>query len=255
MELFDYGLYFGLSLILSTLFAMGGVGSAIALVPTFSALEMPINLAKALGLFVNTSSTITASLLSWRRGTLEIGFALPLVLSILMATPVGAWSSQFVPRAGVEALLVGFLVIGAFLLLVTGRRTLITSQARWPLVAIGATVGVISGMLGVGGGTLIMPALILLGHDAKRAARAVSFVIPFSSAAAFLTYLSFTPMNWPLLGVVAVAAVAGGALGERILHYRLEARQIRKLIAVLLLGLAAKLAWGLIASPVPVLPG
>lgn len=239
----DYSLYFGLTLVLSTLFAMGGVGSAIALVPSFSILGIAIDLAKSLGLFVNTASTVTASVMNFRRGVLEISFALPLVLTVMVATPIGAWSSQFVALEAIEWLLIVFLITAALLLLFTRRTVLVTSPSTWPLYLIGGSVGVISGMLGVGGGTLMMPALILLGYDAMRAARAISFVIPFSSAGAFLTYLTFTTMDWTLLAVVAMAAILGGYLGERIMHNRLQAAHVRKLIAVLLLLLAAKMIW------------
>ena len=186
-------------------------------------LEMPLDLAKALGLFVNTASTITASVMNFRRGVLEIGFAVPLVISILIATPIGAWSSQYVPREVIEVMLVAFLLVAAFLKLFSKRSTVVTYDRPWVLYLIGGSVGVVSGMLGVGGGSLMMPALILLGFDAKKAARAISFVIPFSSAGAFFTYLSFTDMNWALLGVVAVAAILGGYLGERIMHNNLKA--------------------------------
>jgi len=246
VTLADYSLYFGLTLALSTLFAMGGVGSAIALVPGLSMAGISFDLARALGLFVNTVSTATASVTHFRRGVLEVRFALPLVLAILVATPAGAWASQFVPHTLLTVVFVAFLLIAALLLLVPRRPTLVQSEAIWPLLLIGGGVGVVSGMLGVGGGSLLMPALILLGHDAKKAARAIGFVIPFSSAGAFLTYLSFTQMDWPLLGVVAVAAMIGGYLGATILHRGLSANHVKKLIAVLLLGLAAKMIFGLI---------
>jgi len=246
MNIVDYSTYFGITLVLSTVFAMGGVGSAIGLVPIFTMLEVPINLAKALGLFVNTSSTITASIMNYRRGVLEIGFAIPLVLSILVATPVGAWTSQYVPRELILIMLIIFLIVAAFLLLFSKRKTVVVYERAWVLYLIGGSVGVISGMLGVGGGSLMMPALILLGYDAKKAARAISFVIPFSSAGAFFTYLSFTKMDWPLLGVVTVAAILGGYLGERIMHNNLKASHVKKLIAFLLLLLAAKMIWKLV---------
>lgn len=53
-------------------------------------------------------------------------------------------------------------------------------------------------------------------------------------------------MNWPLLATVAVAAILGGYLGERIMHNRLKPAHIKKLIAVLLLLMAAKMLWNLI---------
>lgn len=247
MSIADYSFYFGLTLALATVFAMGGVGSAIALVPSFSMLGMALDLAKALGLFVNTATTVTASVMNYRDGLLDVRFALPLAVSLLVATPLGAWLSQFVAREIIESLLVAFLIAAAMLLLFSRRETLVSYQRSWPLYLIGGGVGAISGMLGVGGGTLLIPALILLGHDAKKAARAISFVIPFSSAGAFLTYLSFTAMDWPLLGVVAAAAILGGYLGQNIMQNRLSAAQVKKLIAVLLLLLAAKMIWTLLA--------
>ena len=241
MSLTDYSLYAGLTLFLSTLFAMGGVGSAIALVPSLSMAGMAFDLARALGLFVNTASTMAASVTHWRRGVLEVRFALPLIVSILIATPLGAWASQFVSHTLLEALLTVFLIVAAVLLLFPRRPTLLRSDQVWPLLLIGGVVGLVSGMLGVGGGTLLMPALILLGHDAKKAARAIGFVIPFSSAGAFLTYLSFTQMDWVLLAVVTVAAVLGGYLGATIMHRGMSEQQVKRLIALLLVLLAAKM--------------
>ncbi len=246
MDLLHYALYFLLTLGLSTLFAMGGVGSAIVLVPIFNMTGLPLNLSKAVGLFINSSSTITASVMNFFRGVLDIRFALPLIVAILLATPLGAWSSHYIPVVTVKWVLVAFLITAAFLLLYTKRKTKVVYDRAWVLFAIGFGVGIVSGMIGVGGGALIMPLLILLGFDAKKAAYAVSFIIPFSSLGAFFTYLSFVKMDWVLLGVVTVAAILGGYLGDRIMHYRLTPAQVKKLIAVLLLLLAAKMITSLI---------
>lgn len=124
MSLSDYGLYFGLTLLLSTLFGIGGVGSAIALVPTLSSVGVAFALARALGLFVNTISTVTASITHFRWGVLDIRFAMPLVITIIAATPIGAWASQFVPHPALEAVLAVFLLVAAALLLFSQRPTL-----------------------------------------------------------------------------------------------------------------------------------
>lgn len=235
------GLYFLITFALATLFAMGGVGSAIALVPTLSMLGLPLNLAKAIGLFVNSASTVTASLMNLRRGVLDVRFTLPLVFAVVLATPVGAWLSRYVAEQTVKWVLVVFLLVSAGLLLFSRREAKAAYDRTWVMLLLGAVVGVISGLIGVGGGMPILAVLILLGFDAKKAAYAVSFVIPFSTLSGFFTYLSFVPMDWALLGVVSVAAVLGGYLGGRIMHYRLSPAQVKKLIAVLLLLLAGKM--------------
>lgn len=244
--LLHYVIYFFLTLTLSTLFAMGGIGSAVGLVPIFSMMEMPLNLAKAIGLFINSASTITASLMNFFRGVLDIKFALPLIISIMIATPIGAWTSQYVQKEIVEWILVTFLIVSALLLIFSNRKTKVVYDKSWILYLIGGGVGLISGMIGVGGGSLMMPLLILLGFDAKKAAYAISFVIPFSTLGAFATYLSFVDMDWVLLGVVTVAAIIGGYLGAFIMHYRLSAAQVKKLIAAVLLLLATKMIYKLL---------
>jgi uncharacterized membrane protein YfcA len=241
-----YVIYFFLTLALSTLFSMGGVGAAIGLVPIFSMMDMSLNLAKAIGLFINSTSTITASIMNFFRGVLDIKFAIPLIISIMVATPLGAYASKYVNKEVVEWILVAFIVISAFLLLFSNRGQKVVYDKAWILYVIGGSVGLISGMIGVGGGSLIMPLLILLGFDAKKAAYAISFVIPFSSLGAFATYLSFVHMDWILLCVVTVAAIIGGYVGDRIMHYRLTPSQVKKLIAVVLLLLAAKMIYKLI---------
>ena len=245
-EIIYYSIYFFLTLGLSTLFSMGGVGSAIGLVPIFSMMDMSLNLAKAIGLFINSASTITASIMNFFRGVLDVKFAIPLIISIMIATPIGAWMSQYVQKEVVEWVLVCFLLVSAFLLIFSNRKQKVVYDKAWILYLIGGSVGIISGMIGVGGGSLIMPLLILLGFDAKKAAYAISFVIPFSTLGAFATYLSFVKMDWILLSIVTVAAIIGGYLGDRIMHYRLTPSQVKKLIAVVLLLLAIKMIYKLI---------
>jgi len=225
---------------------MGGVGSAIGLVPIFSIMGMPINLAKAIGLFINSTSTITVSIMNFFRGVLDIKFATPLIISIMITTPIGAWISQYVQKEVVEWILVLFLIVSALLLLFSNRQQKIVYDKTWILYVIGSVIGLISGTIGVGGGSLIMPLLILLGFDVKKAAYTISFVIPFSTLGAFATYLSFIDMDWILLGVVTVAAIIGGYLGSFIMHYRLTSKQIKKFIAIVLLLLSAKMIYKLL---------
>ncbi len=234
-------IYFGLTLVFSTLFSMGGVGSAIALVSIFPMAGMPLNLAKAVGLFINTVSTISGSILNFLRRDLDFRFALPLVVSILISTPIGAYLSQYIAEYWVKWVLIIFLLLSASLLLIQKKQAKVNYTRTWILYFIGAGVGLVSGLLGVGGGSLIIPLLIFLGYEPKKAAYTVSFVIPFSSLGAFFTYLHFVQMNWLLLAVVTIAAFLGGIIGNRIMHYRLSQKQVKQLLAIVLFLLAIKL--------------
>jgi len=244
--MYDYILYFGITLFFSTFFAMGGVGSAIALVSIFPMLGQSFNLSRALALFVNTSSTFSASVMNFYRGVLDFKFVLPLVIAVLVSTPIGAYLSQFVDHKILMWMLVAFLLVSATLMLFYKREAKTSYTKTWVLYVIGTSVGMVSGMIGVGGGALIMPLLILLGFDAKKAAYGVSFVIPFSSFGAFVTYLQFVQMDWYLLADVTIAALLGGYLGGKIMHFKLSQSQVKKLIGIVLYLIAIKMIYHLV---------
>jgi len=95
---------FLITLFLSTFFALGGVGSAVALVPILHFLGIEFNFAKAIGLFVNTSTTITATIMNIKRKVLDMKFAFPLAISLALTAPIGAYLSKFIPESVVKVL-------------------------------------------------------------------------------------------------------------------------------------------------------
>jgi uncharacterized membrane protein YfcA len=232
---------FFITLFLSAFFAMGGVGSAVALVPILHFLGVNFNLSKAIGLFVNTSTTITATIMNIKRKTLDVKFAFPLALSLAFSAPIGAYLSKFIPEIYVKGLFFLFLIFSGSMLLFGKKERKFHYTKKWVLVFLGAVVGVLSGLLGIGGGSLLMPLLILLGFDAKKLAVAMSFVIPFSTFTAFLTYLQIVHMDWILLGVATIAAILGGLIGNHIMHYKLNQNHIKKIIGIMLYLIALKL--------------
>jgi uncharacterized protein len=90
--------------------------------------------------------------------------------------------------------------------------------ARLPFALIaaeGLAVGVLTGLVGVGGGFLIVPALVLLsGLEMKQAVGTSLVVIAVKSAAGFIGYLDQVVVPWAFMALftaVAIAGIAGGA--------------------------------------------
>ncbi len=246
MEYIEYIQYFFITLFVSSFFAMGGVGSAVALVPIFDFLGLGFNLSKAIALFINTSTTVTASIMNLKRGVLDARFAFPLVISSMLISPIGAYSSKFINIHAIKWSFLIFLIFSATMMLFGKKEAKFSYQKRWILYLIGAVVGYISGLLGIGGGALVMPLMILLGYDAKKMAVAVSFMIPFSTLSAFLSYASFVKIDWTLLAITAIAAILGGYIGNAVMHFKLNAKHIKKIIAILLYLLAFKMGYSLL---------
>ncbi|HIQ50974.1 MAG TPA: sulfite exporter TauE/SafE family protein [Nautiliaceae bacterium] len=231
---------FFLSFILSSLFAIGGMGSAIALIPILHFIGIEFNVSKVIGLFVNTATTITSTLINIKRKILDIKVAIPLAISLSIFAPIGALFSKEVPIDLIKFLFSIFLFFSATLIFIKKEQKLKITN-KWIMVSLGMVVGFISGLLGIGGGALLMPALIFLGFDAKKMAIILSFVIPFSTFFAFLTYLSFVKVDWTLLIAALFGAIIGGYVGNYIMHFKLNQRQIKKLIALFLYIIAIKM--------------
>jgi uncharacterized protein len=108
-------------------------------------------------------------------------------------------------------------------------------------VAAAATgVGLLTGFFGVGGGFVIVPALVLaLGFEMPVAVGTSLLVIAINSAAAFTARLGgHVSLAWPLLGVFIVAALAGTLVGNRVAS-RVDASRLTAAFAVLLIAVAA----------------
>lgn len=87
------------------------------------------------------------------------------------------------------------------------------------IVGIGVGAGFLSGMFGVGGGILVVPALVVLMRMDQRLANGTSLgaVLPISISS-LMTYWSHDNVDWNLAVWLAVGALGGAVLGTRLLH-------------------------------------
>ncbi|MGA7688214.1 MAG: sulfite exporter TauE/SafE family protein [Jiangellales bacterium] len=92
----------------------------------------------------------------------------------------------------------------------------------------GVVVGLVTGLVGAGGGFLIVPALVLLGGMPMSAAVGTSLlVIAMKSFAGLAGYMASVEIDWPLAGAITAAAVLGSLVGSR-LNGRIDPDTLRK---------------------------
>jgi len=236
-------IYSLITILLSTLFSMGGAGAGIAIIPILHFLGLDFTVAKAVGLFAGASTTITSSVMNIKRKVVEYKSILPIALTMFLFAPLGAYSSSFIDEEIVKFFFMLMLFYSATMMMFGKKKTLFYAQSTITLSLVGAVVGFISGLLGVGGGNILIPLLTLLGYEPKKVAVAVSFVVPFSALSSFFTYATYVPLDWLLLLIVALSAVIGGYIGNYMMHFKLEQNHIKKIMALLIYLLALKLLW------------
>ncbi|MEM9476663.1 MAG: sulfite exporter TauE/SafE family protein [Pseudomonadota bacterium] len=119
-----------------------------------------------------------------------------------------------------------------------------------PPVLVGISVGILAAIMGVGGGFIMVPAMIyLLGMPTKVVVGTSLFQIIFVTA--FTTLLHATT-NFTVDMVLAVLLLIGGVIGAQVgtqIGTKLKAEQLRILLAILVLVVCGKLALDLLLMP------
>jgi uncharacterized membrane protein YfcA len=109
------------------------------------------------------------------------------------------------------------------------------------LVLIGLAAGFFSTLFGVGGGTVIVPLLLLVAHWELRSATATSLAaIGITATAGAITYVAHGEVK-PLYAVLVGVPAALGAVGGTALQQRVPVRTLSFLFAVLLVGIGIRM--------------
>ncbi len=231
------------------IFSLGGVGAAIILIPILISFGIPVNVAKPVGLFYNTVSLTGASVSNIRNKRLDFKVGIPIIIFSFLFAIIGAYISQFFSGRIILIIFIAFLLFSGFMFLFHKKKEKDTYRTDIPYVrlsAIGAFAGLLSGLLGIGGGGIISPLMLLLGFNPKKIAAITAFVVPFSSFSGFLTYWSMGNVDWKLILIASAAGFAGATLGTMFMQKKLNPQTVKKILAVILLIMAVKLIFKII---------
>jgi uncharacterized protein len=251
MESFMTALIAGIvTLAFTTLLTIAGVGAAFVLIPVFIALGVEVHTAMATALLLNAVGMAVASVNFVRKRLVVWRVAVPMAVVASLLAPLGARLSRSLDRTVLLWLFVGFLLFAALMMLFYKPKARETAGGGGTLFGVGLGVGglagFVGGLLGVGGGNLIVPALVALGFDPKKASASTSFVVIFASLSGFLGHATLAGMDYPLLGWTASGSMVGAALGSWLMSDRLRGPQVKLIIGFVLIAIAVKMAWGLV---------
>ncbi|MGI5253865.1 sulfite exporter TauE/SafE family protein [Actinacidiphila glaucinigra] len=220
---------------------LGGGGSMLAVPALIYLLGFTAAQATTASLVIVTVTSLTgliaharAGRVRWRTGALFAAAGLP------AAAATGALSSA-VPGAVLTAAFALLAAIAAWRML-TPRRSSGPVRPAGPgrSAATGAGLGAVTGLLGVGGGFLAVPALVsVLALPMAEAAGTSLLVISANGAAALAPRLGSTAsVDWAVVGPFTAAAILGAWDGKRLAD-KLSGAALRKIFAIALLAVAA----------------
>ena len=262
---------------------MLGVGGGFLLTPLLIFAGIPSSVAVATTSSHVTASSMSGALAQWRKGAIDLKMAAIMTLGGLAGTVAGVWLFAILRRSGqmdvvVSAAYVVLLgAIGSLMLresLGALRAGATPPQRRvergWihalpfkmrfpasrlyisaiPPLGIGFLVGLLSAVLGVGGGFVVVPAMIYVLRMPANIVMGTSLaqIIVTTAAATVLQSVS----NHAVDAMLALWLIAGGVIGAQFgvrAAARLRGEQLRLLLAVLVIGVALRLFYGLVAVP------
>ena len=236
--------------VLAGVLAMAGLGAAFLFVPIFYWLGIRLQVASSTALLLNVVSLSFASVVYWRAHLVNLRFGIPITVAAVALAPLGAIAAPHVPTKVLLAFLAAFLVFaGSMMLFYRPRRGAGERQGPAEVAmgsGVGGVAGFLGGLLGVGGGNVILPALSSAGLDAKVVAGTTGFAVVFSSLSGFLGRVSMGGVDGVLLAVSVIATAAGSLVGSRLMSTRLSSPQLKRLIAIVLYSVAIKMIVGLV---------
>jgi uncharacterized membrane protein YfcA len=240
-----------ITFIFTTLLTIAGVGAAFILIPVFIALGIDVHIAMATALLLNSIAMIFASYRFIKNRLVMWKVAIPILVVAIALSPAGAYASHGLNRDVLLWLFVAFLLFAAGMMLFykPKQKETESAKARQVLsgVLVGAFAGFLGGLLGVGGGNFIVPVLVWLGYNPKKASATTSFIVIFSSFSGFLGHVTIGSVSMPLLGFTAVGSALGAVMGAWLMTEKLKQDQVKRIIGIVLLGIAAKMIWNLLA--------
>ena len=118
----------------------------------------------------------------------------------------------------------------------------IRGPALWAALPVGAVLGLVSGLTGVGGGIFLSPLLLLFHWTSMRGSVAIAAAFILLNSIAGLAGYASTATHWPAgIPVLVVAAMLGALIGTELGTRRLAPAHLRKVLAVVLVVAGAKM--------------
>ncbi|MAI12486.1 MAG: permease [Rhodospirillaceae bacterium] len=263
-----------------------GVGGGFLMTPLLIFIGVPPPVAVGTEANQIVASSVSGVLAHWRRANVDFKMGFVLLLGGFVGSSLGVILFKYLQNLGqldlvIKLSYVIFLGIIGFLMLWESSRTIIRSrsaaarrgklhQHNWfhglpfkmrfrksklyisailPFL-IGATVGVLSAIMGVGGGFIMVPAMIyLLGMPTSLAIGTSLFQIIFVTAnVTFLQALTVQTVDILLAVLLLTGAVIGAQFGSKY-SVRMKGEQLRALLALLVLGVCVKMIIDLTVMP------
>lgn len=244
-------LIISIAFFIAVLFSLLGLGGAIIYTPFLYWSGLPLLAAIPMALLLNMITTASSAITYQRLRLIDFRIALPIILTSIPGAYVGSKLARIIDMKLLILLLsITIIFAGIRILFFQIKSKSIISQDKRILAGAiaGFFISAVSSLVGIGGGTFIMPLLLIFGLDTKKAVGTSAFIVTFISLSGFLSHISQGGQNidMNIMIFAGLAAFAGAQAGSRLIFKRTSPRSIEILFALVILLVGSKLLYGLL---------
>ena len=227
--------------IVAVLYSSVGHGGASGYLAVMALIGAASDVTRPTALILNVFVASIAAYQFYRSGHFSWRLLLPFALTSIPFAYIGGTITL---PSNAYKLILGIVLILAALRLawkLSAYKT-VTPPPVWIALIIGAVIGLLSGLVGVGGGIFLTPVLLLMNWSETKQAAAVSaaFILVNSISGIAGNYAQVSKLS-PEVGFWIAAAVAGGILGSTLGSKRFDSLTLRRVLALVLLFAGVKL--------------
>lgn len=280
-------LLLGMGVAVGFLSGMFGVGGGFLLTPLLIFTGIPPAIAVATQSGQIVASSVSGALAHWRRGTIDVALGVILIAGGIVGSAMGVVLFRLLRHFGQLDLIISLLyvlflgVVGGLMLLESARAIILRRMGRpiaarrpgqhtWvhrlpvkmrfkrsrlyisilPVLVLGWFIGLLVAVMGIGGGFIMVPAMIYLLRVPTNVVVGTSLfqIIFVTAVTAVLHAVSTKSIDSVLALLLMVGGVMGAQFGVQA-GQRLRGEQLRLLLALLVLAVGARMMYELVATP------
>ncbi len=273
----------GIGLLIGCISGLFGIGGGFLLTPLLILSGIPASIAVVSGASVSAAASMSSFIPQWERRSLDLRMGLLMALAGVVGVSLGSLIFSYLQNIGFAELVVriSYVILLGFVSFSLLRESLQALRKQTPNqgirkksnlgyrlpvkmkfprsklyisvippIIIAFIIGILSAIMGVGGGFLLIPALIYIVHvpPSLVAGTSIFQVLVLSSTTTFLQASANGGLDLVLSAILILGAVLGAQFGT-IIGKRLKGEQLRLLLGIVILVLTLVLALELLIAP------
>jgi len=210
-------------LVISGVFSMFGKGGGSLYTPVLVMLGMALGAAISTALFLNFVTALTATIVFHRNKLVDYRFCLVFLPGTIAGSFLGAVLSNMAPKNILLGIFSVFLYAAGMIMMFSAKEKAgqevrkLNGRLIVLITVFSFGVGVLSGLIGIGGGLIIFPFLVLyMKYGAQKAAGANSFIVVVSSLVGTIGHFALGQVDIRFIVVATLACIFGSTVGSMV---------------------------------------